>query len=193
MWGRFQTLLLLHDPRTRLDIRTHSHDVEEALRREEEALLAAAAALDGCDAPSKQYQQQQQQPRRSASRDGCVGVFAIGMQTLCVIVLSPNPQTTNHDTLSEPDAHGGGGGGDDIDDDDIDDDDDRAALLPRPGTPSALPRSIVHAHASGGRGSVGQLLPLACGHNTPFSEGERARLVFYVASQGWSLDAFGAS
>lgn len=56
----------------RLDIRTHSHDVEEALRREEEALLAAAAALDGGDAPSKQYQQQHQQPRRSASSDRCV-------------------------------------------------------------------------------------------------------------------------
>jgi hypothetical protein len=86
----------------------------------------------------------------------------------------------NHDTHSAPN-----------DDDGDEGDDDRAALLQHgPGTPSALPGSIVHAHASGGRGSVGQLLPLVCGHNTPFAAGECALLVFHLASQGWSLDAF---
>jgi len=68
------------------------------------------------------------------------------------------------------------------------DDDDRAALLmhrgPRPPTPG-VPSSGL------GGGGIGQLLPLTCGHNAPFSEGERARLVFHLASQGWSLDAYG--
>lgn len=79
------------------------------------------------------------------------------------------------------DSHGGPRDNDD-DDADEGDGDGTAPLLQGQQPPSAL--------GSGG-GGIGQLLPLSCGHNAPFSDGERARLVFHLASQGWSLDAYG--
>jgi len=42
---------------------------------------------------------------------------------------------------------------------------------------------------AGRRGGAGTLLSLTCGHNTSFSEGERAKLMYHLA-QGWTVESF---